>query len=42
MGLQIPFVEEDKETSEIGLKMPSRVDADFMRGLFMGIPIPVV
>ena len=26
----------------MGLKMSSKVDADFLRGLFMGIPIPVV
>ena len=42
MGLKIPSKEYDGESSEMGLKMPSKIDADFKRSLFMGIPIPTV
>ena len=42
MGLQMSFGEDDRESSEMGLKMPSKLDADFIRGLFVGIPVPVV
>ena len=42
MGLKMPFRLRDGESSEMGLKMPSIVDVDFIRGLFLGIPIPVV
>ena len=36
MGLQMPFEEEDIELSEMGLKMPSKVDADFIEVSFWG------
>ena len=39
MGLQMPFGEDDRASSEMGLKMPSKVDVDFIRGLFVGIPV---
>ena len=26
----------------MGLKMPTRLDANFIRGLFVGIPVPIV
>ena len=42
MGLKTPSKENDIESSEMGLKMPSRVVAKFIRGLLVGIPIPVV
>ena len=35
MGLKMPFAEDDWELSEMGLKMPSKVGDDFIRGLFM-------
>ena len=42
IDLQMPFGEDDRESSEMGLKMPSKVDADFIRGLFVGIHVPAV
>ena len=36
IGLQMPFGEDGRELSVMGLKMPSKVDTDFIRGLFMG------
>ena len=42
MGLQMPFGEGDGRSSEMGLKMSSREQCDFMRYSFVGIPIPVV
>ena len=35
MGLKMPSKKYDGESSEDGLKMPSKVDADFIRGLFV-------
>ena len=42
MGLNMSFGEDDRGSPEMGLKMPSKVDADFIRGLFIGISVPVV
>ena len=42
MGLKTPSIEYDGESSKMGLKIPSRVDADFITGLFVGILVPVV
>ena len=42
MGLKIPSKEYDRESSEMGLEMPSKVDDDFIRILFVGISIPAV
>ena len=42
MGLNMPSKEYDRESSEMGLKMPSKIDADFIRSLFMGIHVPTV
>ena len=38
IGLKMPSNEE--ESSEMGLKMSSRIDVDFMRDSFVGIPVP--
>ena len=42
MGLNMPSTEHDGESSKMGLEMPSKVDADFIRNLFVGIPVPAV
>ena len=42
MGLQMPFGEDDRGLPEMGVKMPSKVDADFLRGLLVGIIVPAV
>ena len=42
MGLKMPSKEYDGESSKMGLEMPSKVDDDFIRSLFMGIPVPSV
>ena len=42
MGLKMPSKEYVGESSEMGLNMPSKVDADFIRSLFMGISVPAV
>ena len=42
MGLKMPSKDYDGESSEMGLKIPSQVDVDFIRSLFMGIPVPDV
>ena len=31
----MPFGEDDRESSKMGLKMSSKVDVDFLRGLFV-------
>ena len=36
MDLNMPSKEYDGESSEMGLKMPSRVDVDFIRVLLWG------
>ena len=42
MGLNMPSKEYDGESSKMGLEMPSKVDDDFIRSLFMGIPVPAI
>ena len=42
MGLKMPSREYDGESSEMDLKMTSQVDDDFIRSLFVGIPVPAV
>ena len=42
MGFKMPSKEYDGESSEMDLKMPSKIDADFIRSLFMGILVPAV
>ena len=42
MGLKIPSKGYDGESSEMAFKMPSKVDAYFIRSLFVGIIIPLV
>ena len=42
MGLKMPFGEDDRESSKMGLNMPSKVDADFINGPFVGVPVHVV
>ena len=42
MGLKMPSTEHDGESSEMGLEMPSKVDANFIRSLFVGILVPAV
>ena len=36
IGLHMPFGGDDGESSEMGLKMPSKVDVDFTHGPFRG------
>ena len=38
----MPFGKDGRRSSEMGLTMPSKVNVDFLRGLFMGILVPVV
>ena len=42
MVLNTPSKEYDGDSLEMGLKMPSIVDVDFIRDLFVGILVPVV
>ena len=42
MGLKMQSKEYDEDSSEMGLKMPSIIDADFVRSLLVGIPVPAV
>ena len=42
MGLNIPSKEYDGESSWMDLKMPSKIDVNFIRILFAGIPVPAV
>ena len=42
MSLKMPSKEYDGEFSEMGLEMLTKVNADFIRSLFVGIPAPVV
>ena len=40
IGLQMPFGEDNREFSGMGLKMPSKIDDDFIRILFVGVLAP--
>ena len=38
----MPFEKDDGRLLEMGLEMLSKVDADFIRSLFVGIHVPAV
>ena len=42
IGLEMPFVDDDTESSEMGLKMPSRKDIGCIRDSFARILVPSV
>ena len=42
IGLKMPSKEYDGESSEMGLEMPPKVDADFIRSIFVGIHVSAV
>ena len=42
VGLNMPSKEYNGESSDMGLNMPSKIDVDFIRILFVGIPAPAV